>query len=122
MPMKIKIEENLGKSVKELLVNAHFDVLSVPDQNVSGISDEELFRLIKEEKRCLITLDKDFSDIIRFNPAGTAGVVVLRISGRITFDLLNKTITNFIDYCKQELPTDNTWIVEPDKIRIHQRE
>lgn len=120
--MKIKIDENLGRSVKELLVNAGFDVLSVPDQNISGISDEKLFRLIKEEKRCLITLDKDFSDIVRFNPAGSAGLVVLRISGRITFDSLSKTIANFIEYCKQELPTDNIWIVEPDKIRIHQRE
>ncbi len=120
--MKIKIDENLGKSSKDLLLGNGFDVVSVLDQDLSGISDQELFKVVKKEHRCLITLDKDFSDVIRFDPKDSAGIVVLRISGRLTLDLINKTLINFIEHSKKELPTDNIWIVEPDKIRIHQRE
>jgi predicted nuclease of predicted toxin-antitoxin system len=120
--MKIKIDENLGNSAKTLYLNNGFDVLSVYEQNISGISDNELFNLVCSENRCLITLDKDFSDVVRFNPKNSAGIVVSRIPGRLSIDLVNKTLMNFIEYTKKELPTNNTWIVEPNKIRIHQKE
>ncbi len=120
--MKIKLDENLGKSIKKIFEDNGFDVLNVFDQNILGCSDNHLYNLVKLEKRCLITLDKDFADVIRFDPIDTYGIIVLRLKGKINLNLIEKMIHNFLEYLKREEPINNTWIVEPDKIRIHQRE
>jgi len=98
--MKLKIDENLGKSAKDYLTKNGFDVLSVKDENLCGITDDNLFKVSIKEQRCLITLDKDFSDIIRFNPEKSSGIVILRIQDRINVDTILKTLKNFIEHLK----------------------
>jgi predicted nuclease of predicted toxin-antitoxin system len=66
--MNINLDENLSSSAKTLLSNNGFDVLTVSDQNISGIAVENLFQLIRSEGRCFITLDKDFSDTVALIP------------------------------------------------------
>jgi predicted nuclease of predicted toxin-antitoxin system len=66
--MNINLDENLSSSAKTLLSNNGFDVLTVLDQNISGITVEKLFQLTRSEGRCFITLDKDFSDIVALIP------------------------------------------------------
>lgn len=120
--IKVKIDENLGKTARNYLIENGFDVQSVQDENLCGTTDENLFNYSKKDQRCLITLDKDFSDIIRFNPENSYGIVVLRIQDRISVDTILKMLKNFIEYSKKESPQNNLWIVEPNRIRIHQKE
>lgn len=96
--IKVKIDENLGNTAKYYLIENGFDVQSVQDENLCGTTDENLFNYSKKEHRCLITLDKDFSDIIRFNPENSYGIVVLRIQDRISVDTILKMLKNFIEY------------------------
>ena len=76
--MTFKLDENLSRRVQEVLQEGGHDVTTVAGQGLSGISDEDLAGVCKGESLCLITLDLDFADLLRFPPQQTAGIVVMR--------------------------------------------
>ena len=78
--MKFKIDENLPLAVKKLLVDRGHDCHSVYDENIQGGPDEKLIELCRVEKRHLLTLDLDFSDIVTYPPEQYRGIVVLRLT------------------------------------------
>ena len=75
--MKFKLDENIGSRGKVLLESAGHDVSTVALQNLCGTQDVTLFAACAAEGRALITLDHDFSQVLRFPPSKSAGLVVL---------------------------------------------
>lgn len=65
--MKLKLDENLGQAAVKLLKKAGHDVATVVEQKLSSASDHHLIQVCKEEDRCLVTLDLDFSNPLVFN-------------------------------------------------------
>jgi len=120
--MKIKLDENFGLTIKKLFVDSGFDVHTVYDEGLRRIADIDLYRTAIMEKRCLITMDKDFSDVLRFNPQSSYGIVIIRSPNKASIEMISQTITSFIKYCEKESPENCLWIVEPDRIRIHQKD
>lgn len=60
--MKIKLDENLGAAGADVLIAAGFDVATVVQQRLTSAPDHDIARICTSEGRCLVTLDKDFSD------------------------------------------------------------
>ena len=54
--MKFKLDENIGRRGVELLKACGHDVMTVWDQGLHGVADEELFEVCSAERRVLITL------------------------------------------------------------------
>lgn len=79
--MRIKVDENIGRSGVELLRQAGHDVMTVREQGLAGAADEGVYQACVAEGRALITLDRDFGQVPRFPPARTAGIVVLDLGG-----------------------------------------
>ena len=77
--MKWKLDENLGSRTVHLFLKAGHDAETVLQEELSGSSDETLFEVCVREDRCLLTLDIDFADVLRFPPHQTAGIAVLRL-------------------------------------------
>lgn len=75
---KLKLDENFSPQLAALFTNAGFDTKTVLDEKLSGATDDLLFEKIKAEQRCIVTLDLDFANIIRYPTTGTAGIVVIR--------------------------------------------
>ena len=65
--MKFKLDENLGSRTASLIGEAGHDVQTVSDEKLNGVEDAWLYRVCASEGRCLITLDLDFADILRFS-------------------------------------------------------
>ena len=60
----------------------HWDVLFVIEHDdIRRAHDEDHYRLARELRRTLITLDRDFLDDPRFPPAESGGVLVLAAPG-----------------------------------------
>ncbi len=118
--MKFKLDENFGKKLHELFINSGHDVTSVRSQNLGGSSDEEIYKICCSEKRCLVTLDKDFSDIIRFPPINSAGIIVVRLPINPSFPLLEQLIISALEELKKNSILKQLWIVEPGRIRIRE--
>lgn len=76
--MRIKIDEDLPRALAAELRAAGHDARTVPEQDMSGWKDQELWSVVQAEERFFITGDKGFADI-RANPPGEhAGVLLLR--------------------------------------------
>ncbi len=77
--MKIKLDENLPARLAGILSAHGHDVHTVPDENLSGRPDADIWQAACKEGRFLITQDLDFSDVRRFAPGTHAGLLLLRL-------------------------------------------
>ena len=119
--MKIKLDENLGLLGKSLLEADGHDVMTIAEQQMSGAADEFIYDVCKAEGRVLVTLDHDFRQTIRFPPEVTAGIVVLECKGRATSSMILARETELAALLRTRPIDREPWIVEPGRIRIHER-
>lgn len=118
--MKFKLDENFGKRTQDVFRKAGHDVHTVHEEGLSGASDNKLYTTCQREKRCLITLDLDFADVIHFPPQTTGGIIVVRIPGNPSLSTLESVIRNCLQALKRDRVEGRLWIAEPNRIRIHQ--
>ena len=78
--MKFKLDENFGTRTQRIFRAAGHDVQTVQDEGLQGSSDQHLYDVCSFEQRCLVTLDLDFADTIRFQPVQGAGIAVIRLA------------------------------------------
>jgi predicted nuclease of predicted toxin-antitoxin system len=95
------------------------DVATVREEGLAGCGDEQLFRICAAENRCLLTLDLDFSDVIRFRPSASAGVAIFRMPKNPTIHLLERMIGRLLDALESGSIAGQLWIVEVTRIRVH---
>jgi predicted nuclease of predicted toxin-antitoxin system len=120
--MKFKPDENFGARTQQIFRAGGHDVLTVRDQQLQGCSDQRLYEVCCAEHRCLVTLDLDFSDVLRFPPQEARGIVVIRVPHNPTLSLLEKLIRQFLKSLETMSVEKKLWIVETGRIRIHQTE
>lgn len=77
--MKIKLDENLPRVLRRQLAGLGHDVDTVPDENLAGREDGDVWRAAQREGRFLITQDLDFSDAREFGPGSHYGLLVVRL-------------------------------------------
>ena len=119
--MKIKLDECLDARLAEILKRAGHEVNTVREQKLLGISDEGLYERCIAEGYVLVTLDKDFSNVLRYPPEPTPGIVVLRGPNDLfpTMRMLMETFASALVYPQYRL-RGRLWIVEPGRLRIHE--
>lgn len=120
--MKFKLDENFGARTKHLFLEAGYDIQTVRDEGLQGSPDRELYKICCAENRCLVTLDLDFADIIRFPPNQTGGIVIIRVPKNPSIFLLEQLIRQFLQMLEQMSVEKQLWIVEIGRIRLHQLE
>lgn len=118
--MKFKLDENLGHSIVRILHEAGHDVATVFDQILSGANDQTIYDVCQREQRCLVTLDLDFSNVLRFPPEPTTGIVVLRPDNKATINTISALAKQLVAGIKQENLSGRLWIIEIGRIRVHQ--
>lgn len=118
--MKIKLDENLGAMGAVFLKAAGFEVATVADQKLLSTPDADLVRKCAAEGRCLVTLDRDFSDPIRYPPRQFAGIIVVRLPDRFRLPLLERALALVVEASKQSDVRGRLWIAEIDRIREYQ--
>ncbi len=117
--MKFKLDENLSARVAAMLRDAGHDAESVLTERISGCTGQRLFEICAKEGRCLVTLDLDFANVLRFPPAQTGGIAVLRASRNASAAVLDRLIATRLGGVHEEIIANRTWIVEIGRIRVH---
>jgi predicted nuclease of predicted toxin-antitoxin system len=118
--MKVKLDENLGTRTQRIFRDSGHEVQTVRDEGLEGTSDENLYRVCCEEQLCLITFDLDFADVTRFPPEVAGGIVVIRVPKNPSLGLLERLVRQFLECAARESMNNKLWIVEIDRIRVHQ--
>ena len=119
--MKFKLDENLGLLGKTLLEADGHDVMTVAQQHLSGIDDVRLYDVCRSEARVLVTLNRDFALTLRFPPEQTAGIVVLDCRGRLSPQMIASRFSELATLLRVRPIERELWIVEPGRVRIHER-
>ncbi|MFN9507846.1 MAG: DUF5615 family PIN-like protein [Planctomycetota bacterium] len=118
--MRFKVDENLPIDDAEILrANCH-DALTIFDQNMVGEPDPKVARVCKEEKRIIVTLDLDFSDIRSYPPAEHSGIIILRPRTQSKPDVLGLIGRLLPLLIGGEQLSGNLWIVQENGVRIRE--
>jgi predicted nuclease of predicted toxin-antitoxin system len=119
---EVQAGENFGTRTQQIFRTSGHDVLTVRDQQLQGCSDQRLYEMCCAEHRCLVTLDLDFSDVLRFPPQEAHGIVVIRAPHNPTLSLLEALIRQFLKFLETMPVEKKLLIVETGRVRIHQAE
>jgi predicted nuclease of predicted toxin-antitoxin system len=125
--MNFKLDENFGARAQEIFRELGHDADTVVSEGLGGATDNEIYRVRCEEGLCLVTLDLDFSDVVRFPPETAGGIVVIRCPRNPSLTLLERMVRQFLTAIGRQpsqlgemTPAQSLWIVEVDRIRVHQ--
>lgn len=118
--MRFKLDENLGIRTQHLFRVAGYDIHTVREEGLQGISDQELYEVCCSQQYCLVTLDLDFVDAIRFPAQRTGGIVILRLPRNPSLSLLEALVRQFLQMLATTSVEKQLWIVEIGRIRVRQ--
>ena len=76
--MKLMVDVGVGKAVEQWLASQGIDVLAVRDLDPS-MSDDAILELAVTQQRLVITMDKDFGELVVRLGRLHAGVLLLRV-------------------------------------------
>ena len=118
--MQFKLDENCDPRWQAPLTRAGHAVSTVFDEGLQGAEDEAIASACRTERRCLITGDLDFAQLLDFPPENSSGFIVLR-HPHPTLAGMQALIEQIVLAVEKESPSGRLWIVEPGRIRIHLR-
>ncbi len=112
--MKFLADENIPLLVVEQFQQDGVDIIS-QSTAPPGATDEDVLLRAMREKRILVTLDKDFGELIFKSQKKSSGVILLRIypqSETYIYSLLRKLFILKINFYQAFC------VVEPHRVRI----
>ena len=113
--MRFLVDECTGPGVAHWLRQQGHDVFSVYEQ-ARGIDDDEIVERANNEKRILITNDKDFGEKIFRDNKPHMGVILLRLEDERTpnkIAIVRKLISNY-----SEQLNNNYIVATENRVRI----
>lgn len=120
--MKFKLDENFGRTVHEVFQRRGLDCHTVAEEKMSGATDASVLAAAVAEKRILVTMDRDFKNVLAYPPEATFGIAVVQPGRRASRALLAAMLDSFLSALEQKLIRGKLWIIEPGRIREHKTE
>jgi predicted nuclease of predicted toxin-antitoxin system len=115
--VKIKLDENLSRHLKDLLSQLGHDAATALEEGLLGKIDMEIGAVAKSEDRMIFTLDLDFADLRKFPPGSHPGVVLFRPRSMGPL-AVHQFILRFARQTRLEELARCLAIVEPHRIRV----
>ena len=117
--MKFKLDENLGRLARALLEAAGHNVVTVHEEDLCSASDNRIIEASLQEERCLVTLDLEFGNPLRYRAANYAGIAVLRLPAKPSPEDLENAVRTLIAGLQPTIAR-HLWIIEAGRIRVYQ--
>jgi len=115
--MRFKVDENLPEELASLFRGEGWDASTVDEQQLAGTPDPPLERICRAEDRILVTYDRGFTNIKRYQLQGSPGIIVFRLKRQDTEYLLG-VAGRLITALRKREPRNELWIVRDTRIRI----
>ncbi len=111
------MDENLPIDLADFLTGLGHDARTVNDELLQGVNDPRFMETCDREKRTLITLDIDFSDIRAYPPKDHEGIIVLRLGNQSKPHVL-EVFGRVLPLFAHEPIQGRLWVVEENMVRI----
>jgi predicted nuclease of predicted toxin-antitoxin system len=115
--MKLKLDENLSRHLKPVLIGLGHDVLTAADENLLSHPDTEIAQAAKDEQRMLMTLDVEFADLRKYPPGSHPGVILFRPLSLSPLSV-NTFIADFVRRTDLEKIAGCVAVVDPVHVRV----
>ena len=119
--MKLKLDENLSRHLKPVLIKLQHDVMTVAVQNLLSRPDTEVARAAFKEGRMLLTLDIEFADLRKYPPGSHPGVILFRPRSLSPLSV-NKFIADFVRSTDLNRLAACVAVVDPVHVRVRSPE
>jgi predicted nuclease of predicted toxin-antitoxin system len=116
--LKFLVDVGVGKKVEEFLHKNGYDVLPVRKIN-PRMSDPEIIDIAAKDNRIIITMDKDFGELVYNSGLIHKGILILRTencSGDKKVKILSEVLINY----SSELE-ENFCVFSKDRLRIRRK-
>jgi predicted nuclease of predicted toxin-antitoxin system len=94
-----------------------FDAETIREERLSGWEDQVVAANAQSERRVLVTLDLDFSDIREYPPEQLAVVIVLRLKTQDKGAVLAH-MRRAVTVLRERSPIGELWIIQNDRVRF----
>lgn len=81
-----------------------YDVVHLRDEGLQTLSDQEILAKAKREKRIILTVDLDFSQLLAISGDNLPSVILFRL-GNENYNLINQRLTIVLRDCTKALKT-----------------
>ena len=100
--LKFLVDVGVGKKVEEYLLGKSYDTKAVRSID-QRMPDQEIIRLAALENRIVITMDKDFGELVYHSGMDHCGILLLRLedaSGSEKRQVIDEILTKHADNIK----------------------
>ena len=100
--IKFLVDVGVGKQVEEYLLKKRYDTKAVRSLD-QRMPDQEIIRLAALEKRIVITMDKDFGELVYHSRMAHCGILLLRLedaTGSEKQQVIAKILAKYADNMK----------------------
>jgi len=115
--MRLKLDENLSRHLKQVLAGLHHDVTTAGEENLLSQPDPVVARAAKSEARMLFTLDIEFGDLRKYAPGTHPGIVLFR-PGSFGPLAVNELVRSFVAGTNLSGFEGCVVVVEPSRVRV----
>jgi Uncharacterized protein conserved in bacteria len=115
--MKLKLDENLSRHLKESLSVLQHDVMSAAEEGLLSQPDTAIAAAANLEGRMLFSLDIEFGDLRKYPPGSHPGIILFRPRnfGPLA---VNKFVEEFVRDADLNLFVGCVAVVEPLRVRV----
>lgn len=115
--MKIFADHCVHTDVIDALRKLGVELQTAKEVGLAFSSDEKIFNFVLKSSQILLTFDKHFGNILRFDIRKLAGVVIVYID-EMPKQMIPERIVEFFKSIKESELRGKLFIIEPTRIRI----
>lgn len=115
--MNIIANENVFEPIIEFLRSEGHNLISVRETSLSGATDDEIYEKAIKDKLIVLTMDKDFSRIVRFPPERCGGIIVVKLY-RMTVDETTEIFKQHFKFLDEGKITRRLVIITREGVRF----
>jgi len=116
--MNILANENVFEPIIEFLRAEGHNVISIRE---TSASDDEIYEKDIKDKLIILTMDRDFSRILRFPPEQCGGIIVVKLY-RMTVDETTKLFKQYFKSLDEEKIKQRLVIMTREGVKIRNSE
>jgi predicted nuclease of predicted toxin-antitoxin system len=115
--MRFLTDEDVYPSIVQVLRDLGHDVFDIKEEKLTGIPDGEVYDLAKAQNRILVSMDKDFTNILLYPLGDHWGIIVAKLYRMKSDETAQKFLDAFVKLTEDDIK-DNLVIIDKNKARI----